>query len=82
MFGNSAKDGLSTSRFQTKFRKRLEMVPGVEPKQCQSGTKIVPFWKKGSCFQPFFENSSPRGAILKNYATLAGRGSFISKHDY
>ncbi len=48
------------------------MVPGVELKQCQSGTKIVPFWKKGSCFQPFFENSSPRGAILKNSALLAG----------
>ena len=44
------------------------MVSHVDQKQCQSGTKIVPFWKKRNCFEPFlfFLNSATLawGAVL------------------
>ena len=63
---------LRASHFKTKFKKRLEMVPTVKAKQCQSGTKILPFLEKRELFSTFLQKSSRRGAILKNSAILAG----------
>ena len=79
IFRNGARGGskivpfAEREPFSNKVLKKVGNGARWEAKQCQSGTKIVPFSKKkGSCFQPSFWKTVP----------LRRGCSVIFKHDY